>query len=62
MRTVTTALCGLGFLLLASSAYADSVIAISGSEQFDTVLSENEFVVAEFYAPWYELLVVYVRL
>lgn len=52
MRMAYVAFCGLGLLLLASSSYADSVIAVSGSQHFDRVLSENDFVVAEFYAPW----------
>lgn len=52
MRTAYVALCGLGLLLIASSAQADSVIAVSGSQHLDKVLSENDFVVAEFYAPW----------
>lgn len=52
MLAVYVALCSLGLLLLAPSAHADSVIAVSGSQQFDKVLSENDFVVAEFYAPW----------
>lgn len=51
MSTTYTALCGL-LLLLASSVHADSVVAVSGSKHFDKVLSENDFVVAEFYAPW----------
>ena len=44
--------CSLVLLLLASNVYADSVIAVSGSKHFDDVLSKNDFVVAEFYAPW----------
>lgn len=42
----------LGLLLVASAVCADSVIAVTGSKHFDDVLSENDFVVAEFYAPW----------
>jgi len=55
MSTTYAALCGL-LLLLASSVHADSVVAVSGSKHFDKVLSENDFVVAEFYAPWYDTL------
>ena len=55
MSATYAALCGL-LLLLASSVHADSVVAVSGSKHFDQVLSENDFVVAEFYAPWYETL------
>ncbi|KAK9841395.1 hypothetical protein WJX74_005077 [Apatococcus lobatus] len=33
-------------------AAAEDVIAVSGSLQFETVLKDNSFVVAEFYAPW----------
>ena len=53
MRTSSVVVCALGLILAASSAYADSVIAVSGSQQFDKVLAANDFVVAEFYAPWY---------
>ncbi len=56
MSTNYAALCGLGLLLLASSVHADSVVAVSGSKHFDKILSENGFVVAEFYAPWYDTL------
>ncbi len=55
MSTTYAALCSL-LLLLASSVHADSVVAVSGSKHFDKVLSESDFVVAEFYAPWYETL------
>lgn len=53
MRVTTVVVCALGMLLAASSAHADSVVAVSGSQHFDKVLTENDFVVAEFYAPWY---------
>ena len=54
MRTGFAAICGIGLLLLASSACADTVIAVSGAEHFGKVLADNDFVVAEFYAPWYK--------
>lgn len=52
MRISSVLICALGLLLAVSPAYADSVIAVSGSKQFDKVLTGNDFVVAEFYAPW----------
>lgn len=51
-RASLIACCGLGLLLVASTVYADSVVAVSGSKHFDDVLGKNDFVVAEFYAPW----------
>lgn len=53
MRTLPIVVCALGLILAVSSATADSVIAVSGSKHFDKVLAEHDFVVAEFYAPWY---------
>ncbi len=35
---------------------AEDVITITGATEFDAVLKDNSFVVAEFYAPWYVLL------
>ncbi|KAL3145268.1 hypothetical protein ABBQ32_001008 [Trebouxia sp. C0010 RCD-2024] len=52
MRTCSIVLCALGLSLAVSCVYADSVIAVSGSQHLDKVLAENDFVVAEFYAPW----------
>ena len=53
MKTASLiACCALGLLVVASTVYADSVIAVSGSKHFDDVLAKNDFVVAEFYAPW----------
>ena len=52
MRASSVLACALGLILAVSSAHADSVIAVTGSKHFDKVLAGNEFVVAEFYAPW----------
>ena len=56
MRASSVLACALGLFLAVSSAHADSVIAVTGSKQFDKVLAGNDFVVAEFYAPWYGML------
>lgn len=56
MRASSILACALGLILAASSAHADSVIAVTGSKHFDKVLAGNDFVVAEFYAPWYDTL------
>jgi len=34
------------------AAHGEDVVAISGQKQFDELILENDFVVAEFYAPW----------
>eukprot|EP00959_Pyramimonas_sp_CCMP1952_P140449 2938853-Pyramimonas_sp.AAC.5 len=39
--------------LFLGAAHAEDVVAISGQNHFDKVIQENDFVVMEFYAPWY---------
>lgn len=39
-------------LLGASSALADDVLVVEGSDSLDKIVKENDFVVLELYAPW----------
>lgn len=34
-------------------AAAEDVVVVSGPKEFDALLKDNSFVVAEFFAPWY---------